>query len=508
MRRRLNILFVMADQLTPAALAFHGGPAKTPHLSALAERSVVFDAAYCASPLCSPSRVALITGQLPSRTGAYDNAAEFSSDIPTFAHYLRHAGYRTVLAGKMHFCGADQLHGFEQRLTTDIYPADFGWTPDWEKPHERPSWYHNLSSVTEAGICVRSNQIDFDEEVVFAAERMIYDHVRSADDRPLCLVASLTHPHDPFAIQERWWRLYDEADIPAPRTASGELPLTPHEQRLWHVCDMGGLNVTREHVRRARRAYCGAVSYFDDNLGRLMRALELAGLAQDTLVIVTSDHGEMLGERGFWYKMSFFEGSSRVPLIMHAPGRFAARRVANAVSLLDILPTLAEIGADGARTDYATELDGQSLLPRLGGGDGHDEALGEYLAEGAAAPIVMIRRGKHKFVSSPSDPDELYDLAADPDERINLTDRPDAAALRENFRAEVARRWDLASLDRAVRESQRRRRAVKAALAVGERSDWDYQPPRDASREYVRSYMNLDEREARTRFPPARQDLP
>ena len=126
--------------------------------------------------------------------GAFDNAADFAADIPTFAHYLRQAGYRTALSGKMHFCGPDQLHGFEERLTTDIYPADFGWTPDWEQPEIRPSWYHNMLSVTQAGPCRRSNQLDFDEEVVYAARRWLFDQARGTDDRPFCLVVSMTHP--------------------------------------------------------------------------------------------------------------------------------------------------------------------------------------------------------------------------------------------------------------------------------------------------------------------------
>jgi choline-sulfatase len=468
MRRRLNILLVMADQLTPAALPIHGGPSKTPHVSALAEAGVVFDAAYCNSPLCAPSRVAFMTGQLPSKTGAYDNAAEFRSDIPTFAHYLRLAGYRTVLAGKMHFCGADQLHGFEQRLTTDIYPADFGWTPDWENPHSRPSWYHSMGSVIDAGICVRSNQIDFDEEVVFAAERLIYDHVRGPDDRPLCLVVSLTHPHDPFIIPEQWWRLYRSDDIPLSSTPLEQAELTPHEKRLWRICDMGSATVTEHHLRRARQAYYGAVSYVDDQVGRLLRALQATGLSEDTVVMVTSDHGEMLG---------------------------------GAVSLVDMLPTLVEIGRDGSAGGLASEIDGQSLVPHLTGRGGHDEAFGEYLAEGAIAPIVMIRRGSHKFVASPADPDQLYDLAGDPHERVNLAGSPDHAALRDSFRAEVARRWDVAGLDRAVRESQRRRHLVASALAVGRLSAWDYQPPRDVSHDYIRGHMDLEAREASRRFP-------
>ncbi|MBV9754136.1 MAG: choline-sulfatase [Hyphomicrobiales bacterium] len=503
MTRRLNILIVMADQLTPSALPIHDGPAKAPHLEALATNGVIFDAAYCNSPLCSPSRACFMSGRLPSRTGAYDNAAEFRSDIPTFAHHLRLAGYRTVLAGKMHFCGADQLHGFEQRLTTDIYPADFGWTPDWDHPHARPSWYHDMSSVTDAGLCVRSNQIDFDEEVAFAAERVIYDHVRGNDDRPLCLVVSLTHPHDPFAIPERWWKLYREDDIPLPRIPLRRAALHPHEKRLWHVCDMDAVAISQDDVRRARHAYYGAISYVDDHLGRLMHALRATGLSQESLVLVTSDHGEMLGERGFWYKMSFFENACRVPLLAHGPG-FAPRRVAAAVSLVDILPTLVEIGRDGASPPML-DLDGRSLVPHLAGSGGHDEVLGEYLAEGSIAPIVMIRRGRYKFVLSPPDPDQLYDLAVDPDEITNIAEMPEQQELRASLRDEVARRWDLVALDRAVRESQRRRHLVASALSVGRLSPWDYQPSRDASHEYIRNHMPLDALEARARFPAVKR---
>ena len=126
-----NILLIMADQMAAPALPCYGHPVvQAPNISRLAREGVVFDSAYCNSPLCAPSRAVLVTGQLPSRTGAYDNAAEFPASVPTFGHYLRAMGYHTSLCGKMHFIGPDQLHGFEERLTTDIYPADFGWTPD------------------------------------------------------------------------------------------------------------------------------------------------------------------------------------------------------------------------------------------------------------------------------------------------------------------------------------------------------------------------------------------
>ncbi len=496
-----NVLLVMVDQLAPAFLPIYGHKVvKAPHLEALAAEGVVFESAYCASPLCSPSRASFMTGLLPSRSGVYDNAAEFSADIPTFAHHLRLSGYHTVLSGKMHFCGPDQLHGFERRLTTDIYPADYGWTPDWDHPAERPSWYHNMSSVTQAGLCVRTNQLDFDDEVTFAAERAIYDFARTENERPFMLVASLTHPHDPFAIPKRYWDLYrdEEIDMPGPAVASQELD--PHSLRLRHVCAMDADTVTEANVRDARHAYYGAISYVDDNLGRLMAALRDTGLDRDTLVIFTGDHGEMLGERGLWFKMSFFEGAARVPLLVRAPERYRPRRIAASVSLLDLLPTLVDI-AGGDSAALGASVDGRSLVPHLEGRAGHDEAVGEYLAEGAIAPMVMIRRGAHKFVHSPADPDQLYDLAADPLERTNLATSQAQTDGVAGFRDEIARRWDLKAIDAKVRESQRRRRVVDAALNRGEVHAWDFQPRTDASKLYVRNTMPLDDIEAMARYP-------
>jgi choline-sulfatase len=494
-----NILIIMADQLAPAFLPAYGHKlVKTPHLDALAAQGVVFDNAYCASPLCSPSRASFMAGLLPSRTRVYDNAAEFAADIPTFAHRLRRLGYRTVLSGKMHFCGPDQMHGFESRLTTDIYPADFGWTPDWDHPQERPSWYHNMSSIRQAGLAVRTNQLDFDDEVTFMAEREIYECARGVDKRPLLLVASLTHPHDPYAITREYFDLYRDEDIDMPGPPIPPEQLDPHSRRLRQVCAMDELPITDTQIRAARRAYYGEISYVDHNAGRLIKALTEGRLRDDTIVIVLADHGEMLGDKGLWYKMSFYENSIRIPLIVNAPGRFAPRRVAAAASLLDIVPTLVDLaGGDSAEV----ETDGRSLLPHLRGGDAPDETAAEYLAEGALAPIVMIRRGPYKFVCSPADPDQLYDLARDPAETTNLAARPESAATVAAFRDEVARRWRLDEIDAQVRASQRRRRIVDAALTTGEPKTWDFQPFKDAAKSYVRNTIPLDDLEAKARFP-------
>ncbi len=502
MARRPNILILMADQMAAGALPAYGNTvARTPHIDALAGQGVVFTAAYCNSPLCAPSRAVFMSGRLPSATGAYDNAAEFTSQVPTFAHYLRHAGYRTILTGKMHFCGPDQLHGFEERLTTDIYPADYGWTPDWRHPDARPDWYHNMDGVTQAGPCVRTNQLDFDEEVVFSARQRLFDIARDADVRPFLMVVSMSHPHDPFTIPDPWWSRYTDDSVDMPRVRCGDVPEDPHSLRLRGVCAMDAQAITEAQIRAARRAYYGACSFVDDQVGALLAALRSSGMEQETIVILLADHGEMLGERGLWYKMSFFEAACRVPLIMHAPGIFAAGRRDAPVSLADLLPTLAEIAGNGQAPDYATPLDGRSLLPQLSGGTAHGEVLGEYLAEGALAPIVMLRRGTHKFVHSAADPDQLYDLQADAAERVNLAADPQHAQSVAVFRAEVAQRWDLARLHEDVLASQRRRLFVAGALRQGVQASWDHQPARDASRLYIRNGARLDELEAMARFP-------
>ena len=397
-----NILLVMADQMAPAFLPIYGrAVTRAPVMQGLARDGVVFDSAYCASPLCSPSRASLMTGLLPSRTRVYDNAAEFAADLPTFAHHLRLRGYRTILSGKMHFCGPDQLHGFEERLTTDIYPADYGWTPDWDHPNERPSWYHNMSSVAEAGVCVRTNQLDFDDEVAFASERAIYDIARTNERRPF-LLGRLLHPparsvrRAPALLGPLSRRGHSPAFTAAGRARPAFPPPAPclrDRRRAGHR----GPDPRRPARLSRRDLLCRRPPGTADG------GAAASGLAENTIVILTSDHGEMLGERGLWYKMSFFEGAGRVPLVVAAPGRFAPRRVGASVSLLDLLPTLVDLSGGDASSLGAT-IDGRSLAPHLHGRAGHDEAIGEYLAEGAIAPMVMIRRGRvqvHPFAARP-----------------------------------------------------------------------------------------------------------
>ena len=220
-------------------------------------------------------------------------------------------------------------------------------------------------------------------------------------------------------------------------------------------------------------------------LGRLLNALETSGIADNTIVIVTSDHGDMLGERGLWYKMTFYERAMRVPLIVAGPG-IKKRRVMDAVSHLDLLPTLS--GIAGAPVDKA-DLNGRDLSSALkGGASPKGDVIGEYMGEGYDAPVVMIRRGAQKFVLSATDGAELYDLARDPQELRNLAAESAHRRAVDALTREAEQRWDFARIRTEVIASQKQRRMLHGALTTGRLAPWDYAPKADAAGAYWRNY--------------------
>lgn len=496
---RPNLLVLMVDQL--AGPFFRDGPADVlhaPHLRRLAERSVRFANAYTASPLCAPARASVMSGQLPRRTRVYDNAAEFASSVPTFAHHLRRAGYQTALSGKMHFVGPDQLHGLEQRLTTDIYPADFGWTPDYRKPGERIDWwYHNLGSVSGAGVAEITNQYEYDDEVAHLAVQKLYDLSRGHDPRPWCLTVSFTHPHDPYVARRRYWDLYEGS--PALEPEVGPIPyeaMDPHSRRIMDACDWRRAEITPEMVRRARQGYFANITYVDEKIGEILAVLEAT--RQEAAVVFLSDHGDMLGERGLWFKMNFFEGSAGVPLMIAAPG-LSPGRIDTPVSTIDLCPTLCDL-AGVSMAEVMPWTDGVSLLP-VAGGAARGPVPMEYAAEASEAPMVALRDGRWKYVRCALDPEMLFDLEADPQELRNLAGDPDQAEVLARLRALAEARWDLGAYDAEVRESQARRWVVYEALRNGAYYPWDFQPLRAASERYMRNHMDLNVLEEAQRFP-------
>jgi len=395
-----NILFIQVDQLAAASLQCYGDPVcHAPALDTLAANGVVFENAYCNFPLCAPSRFSMAAGQLCSAIGAYDNAAEFSAEIPTYAHHLRRLGYQTLLSGKMHFIGPDQYHGFEKRLTPDLYPADFSWVPNWGNEGKRDT--NDPRSVTISGVCERSVQIDFDEEVTHQAIRALYDMARSDDNRPFFMQVSYTHPHEPYLCKEEYWNLYNDVEIPEPTV--GALPEAQHDAHSVRLLkDFGMLNV--------EFSYYGSISYLDNMINDIIEALKATGAHKNTAIVFTSDHGDMLGERGMWFKKHFYEKSLRIPLLICAPWINPQRR-SELVSLVDLLPTFNGLATNGQWRQTTEQLDGTDLTALTNLNTIHNQndqaseraVYAEYLAEATTVPLFMIRRGNLKFISSSTD---------------------------------------------------------------------------------------------------------
>lgn len=454
-----NVLIIMADEHAPQFSGVYGHSiVRTPHLDRLGDEGVVFDGAYCNSPLCVPSRMSLMTGRLPSADGVYDNASPLPSDSVTWAHLLRSVGYDVALAGKQHFIGPDQLHGFRSQLANDLHASALHPIYSWDDgvaPATKP-WFHfeTMGPGTTA-------EIETDDEV----ERQSLDFIRtrSDSDQPWVLMSSYIAPHFPFIAPQKYWDMYDPDQVDMPDIPSGHLE-SQHPVYARLRSTFGVMDVSEEQVRRARAGYYALMTYLDDKIGRLLAALEETGQARDTIVVYTADHGEMLGEHGLWRKSTFYEHSARVPLIIRWPGvATAGRRVPEAVSLIDFVATLVEI----ADAEPTRALAGSSLSRLLTGTDPEwkDEAISEYLAHGVLGPMAMLRRGQYKFNYIHGEAAELYDLETDPGEFTNLADSPEHQAVFTELRAALLDRWDPDDLDERVRRSQRDRMLIRRATS-------------------------------------------
>ena len=355
-----------------------------------------------------------------------------------------------------------------------------------------------MGSVTGAGVAEITNQMEYDDEVAYHAKRKIYDLSRGADARPWCVVASFTHPHDPYVARRKYWDLYEECEHLMPQV--GPIPYEQqdaHSQRILDANDRDNFNITDDHIRTARRAYFANISYLDDKVGEVLEALEAT--RQDATILFVSDHGDMLGDKGLWFKMSFYEGSARVPLMIATPDGVPGL-VETPVSNIDVCPTLCDLaGVD--MSEVMEWTDGVSLIPLCKGASRDEPVAMEYAAEASYAPLVSLRYGKWKFNRCALDPDQLFDLDADPHELTNLADMPEHAGTLASLQAKAEARWDLDAFDAAVRHSQAGRWVVYEALRQGGYYPWDYQPLQKASERYMRNHMDLNILEESQRYP-------
>lgn len=414
---RPNVLLIMSDEHAPQFSSVYGHPAvRTPNLERLAARGTTFDNAYCNAPLCVPSRMSFLSGRYVHEIGVWDNAVALDENVVTWAHLCRGAGYDAVLAGKQHFVGSDQLHGFREQLAVDLHGGRPNRIFDWAvgvPPAETP-W----RALEQAGPGT-TPVIEADERAAEAGIRYIREHADAA--QPWLLNVSFVAPHFPFIAPQRFWDQYPIDTIDLPTIPDGHLnDIHPVTRRLREY--FGVTRVPDQVTRRARRAYYGLISFVDQLVGRVLSALEETGQSERTLVIYTSDHGEMAGEHGLWRKCSFYEHSSRVPLVVSLPGSVpSGRRVPEVVSLVDLAATLVDVTGAAVPSWWP----GRSLRDIWrGDAQAWDFAFAEFEAWGVDRPMAMIRQGRYKLNLSLDHPPELFDVLDDPGEFHDLSRDP------------------------------------------------------------------------------------
>ena len=458
----------MSDEHSPRFSRPYGHPfIDTPNMQRLADEGVTFENAYCNSPVCAPSRASFMTGQLLPAIGAWDNAASLSSDEATWAHLLNAAGYETVLCGKMHFQGPDQLHGFGQRLLSDVHGNSSpelaaNWT-EWHPetaaagmdmfdevgPGEHPFSAYDEAATARASAFIRSQQ---------------------DDARPWALLVGLITPHYPFVVRRNFWDLYWPGHADLPDVPARMQDLHPHKRRLAEWFSF--VDVPDDLAARARAGYYGLITYTDACLGALLDAVDESGQADETVVVYTSDHGEGAGEHGMWNKHTFYENSVGVPLIIRWPARIrAGGRVRQPVSLVDLARTILDAAGAVTPDNWA----GQSLLPVAAGqaGEGEGLAISDFLADGSWSACRMARVGNLKYNYYHGAPEELFDLEADPAELNDLSMDPRHARSLRNLRARAMTGYDPEEVTARVLLSQKKRRLIRAGYAFDRSGPWE-----------------------------------
>jgi choline-sulfatase len=458
---RPNFLVIMADQHSPHVLGCAGDPVvRTPNLDALAARGVRFENTYCAFPLCVPSRMSFMSAQAPSAIRVWSNGCTLASDIPTFAHSLGAAGYETVLCGRMHFNGPDQHRGFTRRLVGDL-ARSFPGGASRNLGHIPSITTSQVAQSTAIAGRGRTAYEGFDNAVTDAA----IDYLRErppdgVSQDPFCLVVGLVLPHNPYICDPALFdEYYDKVGVPSIPPGYEE---TLHPAMQTWRRRRGVDTLTEAQHRTARAAYYGLTTTHDRNVGRIFGALEASGLADDTVVVYTSDHGDMAGELGMWWKSSMYEGSVGVPLIWSLPDRLHAstgatngRTLSTLASLIDIGPTLIDL----AGAPPLPHAGGRSLLPWLRGetpSNWVDEVYAEMNAAFDVPPIRMVRQGPWKLVHFHGyETPQLFNLDEDPHE---LNDRGSDAAvahIRDALHAKALAGWSAEAMEAALERRAR-----------------------------------------------------
>jgi len=448
-----NLLYILSDEHNRDSLGCYGHPlVKTPNLDRLAEQGVTFRSAYTNCPICVPARASLATDLYVHKIRYWDNAFPYDGRVPGWGHRLIDAGHRVDSVGKLHYRSRDDGDGFSEKYlplnVVDGVGDVMGSIRD-----EIPVRTGSRAGITTAGPG-SSTYLDYDVEIANQCCSWLEEAAeRGPPGKPWVLFASFVCPHPPFIAPPELYDLYPLDDISLPVQYSLEdRPSHPALQAIRETMQYDE-PFTDEEIRRVTAAYFGACTHLDLQIGRLLDTLAATGLASNTRIIYTSDHGESMGRRGLWGKFTMYEESVAVPLIMAGAGLPCGESRDDLVTLVDSYQTILE-AVGQPLLDEEQELPGRSLWPIAAGDKLERIAFSEYHAVASHGASYMVRRGRYKYVHYVSAPAQLFDLDTDPQEVVDLAADPQLSAVRNELEMELRGLLDPDAMDRLAKSDQ------------------------------------------------------
>jgi len=474
-----NLLIIMSDQHNRRMLGSYGHPiVATPNLDRLAIRGALFESAYTPCPVSVPARAAFATGKYVHQIGTWDNAMAYDGRVLSWHHLLRDRGHHVVSIGKLHFRSKDHDNGFsDEQIGMHIIDGEgdlLGLVRDEDMPKRGGSY--KMARMAGPG---ESMYTTYDREIAARAQVWLRQEAGNNTQRPWIMFLSFVCPHFPLtAPPEHFYRYYDH-ELPLPKLYERRHePLHPYLEDYRKSFAYDEFFETPDMVKRAQAGYLGLCSFLDENIGKVLAALEAAGLADNTRVIYTSDHGDNLGARGLWGKSTMYEESVAVPLIVAGPELPASVRAATPVSLLDLYPfIMASVGAASPET-VTPSHPGRCITNVLAAPQRDRVVFSEYHGMGSKTGAYMVRKERHKLVHYVDYEPQLFDLESDPEELADLARKPGAKLALKDLTAELHRICDPDEVNRRARRDQQQLLArVGGKEFVIKRGDLGFSPP-------------------------------
>jgi choline-sulfatase len=471
-----NVLFILSDEHTRDVAGCYGHKiVKTPHLDALAARGTKFTAAYTNCPICVPARASLHTGTYVAENACWDNAHPYDGSMRSWAHRLKAAGHHTMSIGKLHFRSQSDDNGFvEEIIPLHVVDGEGDLLGLIRRP--KAAKRGGMPDLAKAAGPGESTYAAYDRNIRDGAIEWLTNHA-ARQSKPWCLFVSFVKPHFPLIAPPEFYAMYPPETLPMPRLAGpDDYPKHPSVAAL-RACMNYDDFFTPEKVRVALAAYFGMVSFLDDNIGRVLAALQSAGLGDSTRVVYSSDHGDNLGTRHMWGKSIHYEEAAAVPMIVAGPGVPAGKTCATPVTLVDVYPTIIE--SVGLMPDaLENTLPGKSLVAIAKEPyDAQRVALGEYHAAGSITAMYMVRKGRWKYIHHVGYRAELFDLESDPGETTDLGEDPAHRETLAAMEAELRKHLDPDAVSaRAFADQEAKIERFGGVDALIKRGDFGYSP--------------------------------